>query len=74
MTGDPESAEGMGREGDGRTSPYTSLSDEILQYMALGEVLLLGDFNARTQSLQCDRYDFEDPIQLRTLDEEDTGA
>ena len=47
---------------DGGTSPLTSLSEEIMLYKRLGFVLLVGDFNARTQRKQCDSYDLEDPI------------
>ena len=31
-------------------SPYEPLSDDIIQYSSQGEVFLVGDFNARTQS------------------------
>ena len=31
-------------------SPYACLSEEIMEYSTLGEVFLMGDFNARTRS------------------------
>lgn len=40
----------------------------------MGEVLLMGDFNARTQSRQCEMYDMEDPDMMLAMDIEDTGA
>ena len=41
------------KEEEGWTLPYASLSNEIVQYMMFGEVLFLGDFNARTWSIYC---------------------
>ncbi|MCO5606672.1 hypothetical protein L7F22_060861 [Adiantum nelumboides] len=32
-----------------------------------------GDFNARTQSRQCEMYDFEDPTILQTIEAEEVG-
>eukprot|EP00249_Psilotum_nudum_P009654 c22069_g1_i1 orf=27-1430(-) len=49
-------------------SPYTRLSEDIIQYSSLGEVFLMGDFNGRTQSRQCDTYDMEQPDIMRVLD------
>ena len=34
----------------------------------------MGDFNARTQSRQCETYDFRDPILLNMVSPEDTGS
>ena len=48
------------------TSPYACLSEEIMEYSTLGEVFLMGDFNARTRSEQCEAYDYEDPEALQT--------
>eukprot|EP00250_Pteridium_aquilinum_P022547 c25408_g3_i1 orf=461-1120(-) len=42
-------------------SPYSGLSEDILQFSSLGEVFLLGDFNERTQSTQCEYFNFEQP-------------
>ena len=53
-------------------SPYACLSKEIMEYSTLGEVFLMGDFNARTRSEQCEAYDYEDPEVLHTLHEEAT--
>lgn len=51
-------------------SPYTCLSEGIMEYSTLGEVFLMGDFNARTHNEQCEEYDHEDPEILHTLHEE----
>ena len=53
-------------------SPYACLSEEIIEYSTLGEVFLMGDFNARTRSEQCEAYDLEDPQSLHATQEEDT--
>ncbi|MCO5579937.1 hypothetical protein L7F22_033804 [Adiantum nelumboides] len=54
--------------------PYSRLSEDISHYTSLGEVLLMGDFNGRTQSRQCEIYDMEQPEIMRTLDVEDMGV
>ena len=59
------------RDGEERPSPYTCLSEEIMEYSTLGEVFLMGDFNARTCSDQCETYDIEDPA-LQAIQEEAT--
>ena len=48
-------------------SPYSVLSEDIVHYSTLGEVLLMGDFNARTQNRQCEIYDMEDPEMMLTM-------
>ena len=53
-------------------SPYACLSEDIMEYSTLGEVFLMGDFNAHTRSEQCDAYDHEDLEALHTLHEEAT--
>ena len=35
---------------EGGSSPYGDLSEEIMMYREMGEILLVGDFNAHTQS------------------------
>ena len=55
-------------------SPYSALSEDIIHYSTQGEVLLMGDFNARTQSRQCEIYDMEDPEMMLAMEVEDTGA
>ena len=55
-------------------SPYSVLSEDIAHYSTLGEVLLMGDFNARTQSRQCEIYDMEDPEMMLAMATEDTGT
>ncbi len=62
------SIDGQARVGD---SPYTSLSDDILRYSALGEVFLMGDFNGRTQTRQCELYDMDHPEIMSSLDPEE---
>ena len=57
------------REGEERPSPYTCLSEDIMEYSTLGEVFLMGDFNARTCSEQCETYDTEDPTVLHAIQE-----
>ncbi|MCO5591244.1 hypothetical protein L7F22_045225 [Adiantum nelumboides] len=61
-------------EGPQSQSPFSVLSEDILHYAALGEILLVGDFNARTQSRQCEIYDFEDPTILHTIAAEEWFA
>ncbi|KAH7372891.1 hypothetical protein KP509_17G027200 [Ceratopteris richardii] len=51
-------------------SPYTCLSEEITEYSALGQVLLMGDFNARTSSDECEIFDAEDPQILHPIEDE----
>ncbi|MCO5582227.1 hypothetical protein L7F22_036119 [Adiantum nelumboides] len=48
-------------------SPYTRLSKDILRYSSLGEIFLMGDFNGRIQSRQCDTYDMEHPNIMRVV-------
>lgn len=46
-------------------SPFEDLSEDISDFAHRGEVILLGDFNARTSHRQADILDFmEDPIML----------
>ena len=59
------------REGEERPSPYTCLSEAIMEYSTLGEVFLMGDFNARTCSDQCETYDTEDTT-FHAIEEETT--
>lgn len=59
-------------EGGMGESPYTCLMEGIMEYSTLGEVFLMGDFNARTRGHQCESYDFEDPEILYTIDAADT--
>ncbi|MCO5562396.1 hypothetical protein L7F22_016023 [Adiantum nelumboides] len=54
--------------------PYSRLSEDISHYTSLGEVLLMGDFNGRTQSRQCEIYDMEQLEIMRALDAEDMGV
>ena len=60
-------------EGAQTQSPFSILSEDILHYTALGEILLVGDFNARTQSRQCEIYDWEDPAILQAIEPEEVG-
>ena len=53
-------------------SPFSVLYEDILHYASMEEVLLMGDFNARTQSRQCAIYNFHDPERLHTLQYEET--
>ena len=59
-------------EGGIGESPYTCLMEGIMEYSTLGEVFLMGDFNARTCGHQCETYDFEDPEILHTIEASDT--
>ena len=43
-----------------------------MEYSTLGEVFLMGDFNARTSRHQCETYDFEDPEILHITEASDT--
>lgn len=67
-------------EGEEKTAPtagdppYGVLSEDIIHYSTLGEVLLMGDFNARTQSGQCEIYDMEDPKMMLIMEADDTGT
>ncbi|MCO5554194.1 hypothetical protein L7F22_007721 [Adiantum nelumboides] len=54
--------------------PYSQSSEDISHYTSLGEVLLMGDFNGRTHSRQCEIYDMEQPEIMRALDAEDIGV
>lgn len=49
-------------------------SEEIMHYSTLGEVFLTGDFNAHTQSRQCEVYDYDDMEILHPVDPEEIGA
>lgn len=60
------------KEGEDGESPYTWLTEGIIEYSARGEVFLMGDFNARTCSRQCESYDFEDPEILQITEDADT--
>ncbi|KAH6556711.1 hypothetical protein KP509_1Z160900 [Ceratopteris richardii] len=57
-----------------RDSPYIALSDQILHYSTLGEVFLMGDFNGRTQSRQCESYDMDLPQIMRNSDQEEMST
>jgi len=59
-------------EGEDGESPYTCLTEGIMEYSTRGEVFLMGDFNARTCSRQCESYDFEDPEILQLTEDADT--
>lgn len=37
--------------------PFVDLSESISQFAALGDIIILGDFNARTRELQTPIYD-----------------
>ena len=67
--GGEEGTETATQQGRTAESPYSGLSDDILQFSSLGEVFLVGDFNGRTQSRQCEGFDFEEPEILHTLEE-----
>lgn len=66
--------EGDREDSDTSPSPYLCLSDEIFHYSTLGEVFLMGDFNAHTQSRQCSIYDYHETELLHTLEAEEVGA
>ena len=48
------------------------LSNEIMEYSTLGEVFLLGDFNAQTCNDWCKEHDMEDLVTLHAIQEEAT--
>ena len=45
-------------------SPYEPLSDDIIRYSSQGEVFLVGDFNARTQSRQCTIFQMDRNLEM----------
>ena len=49
-------------------SPYEPLSDDIIQYSSQGEVFLVGDFNARTQSRQCTIFQMDKTLEMVNVD------
>lgn len=53
-------------------SPYMPLYEEIMRYASMGDILLVGDFNARTSQRQSAFYDMEEPI-YRELALEEMG-
>ena len=55
-------------------SPYDCLSDDIIRYSLLGEVFLIGDFNARTQSQQCTLFDIESTQRMVSVDPIENGT
>ena len=55
-------------------SPFTDLSEGIIEYSSRGPVFLMGDFNARTQDHQCALFDFSDPARLPAFTSEETGT
>ena len=50
-------------------SPYTCLTEGIMEYSPRGEVFMMRDFNARTCSRQCETYDFGDPEILHPIED-----
>lgn len=54
-----------------RRSPYTALYSDIMEFSSQGEILLLGDFNARTGSEQAPLLDLTDAILLREIEDLD---
>ena len=48
-------------------SPYKPLLDDIIQYSSQGEVFLIGDFNARTQSRQCTIFQILEMVNVDPL-------
>ncbi|MCO5551960.1 hypothetical protein L7F22_005467 [Adiantum nelumboides] len=70
ISGDTAGDDTEAHERDGETlSPYACLIEGIMSYSSLGKVFLMGDFNGRTQSRQCETYDFEDSELLNPIDE-----
>lgn len=63
-----------GEHTKGGESSFGILSEDILHYSTLGEVFLLGDFNAKTQRRQCATYAMEDPEMMMTMEEDDMGT
>ena len=49
-------------------SPYEPLSDYIIRYYSQGEVFLVGDFNARTQSQQCTIFQMDRHPEMVNID------
>ena len=49
-------------------SPYEPLWDHIIQYSSQGEVFLVGDFNARTQSRQCTIFQMDKNLEMVNVD------
>lgn len=54
--------------------PYHVHSKDIIHYCRVDEVLLMEDFNARTQSIKCEIYGMEDPELMLAMELEDAGA
>jgi len=53
---------------------YHDLYEDITRHLATGEILLLGDFNARTSTLQVPLHDItKDDMQTHELDPEELG-
>ena len=77
---DEDSGDGMEEDGDDEAkgpstqSPYSALSKSIMEYSRLRELLLTGDFNARTRSRQCDTYDTNHPEMMHRIQDEDIGT
>ena len=55
-------------------SPYEPLSDDIIRYSSQGEVFLVGDFNARTQSRQCTVFQMNRNLEMVNVDPLDIGT
>ena len=59
---------------DTGVSPYLDLYSDIVEFFRRGELLLVGDFNARTSTHQTSLLDFHsDPVLLPEMDTEDLG-
>ena len=55
-------------------SPFLDLYSDIVEFSRRREVLLVGDFNARTGAHQTSLLDFHsDPVLLPEMDTEDSG-
>ena len=54
-------------------SPYEPLSDDIIRYSSQGEVFLVGDFNARTQSRQCTIFKMDENRGMTSVDPSEIG-
>ena len=53
-------------------SPYTPLYDDIMRYANMGDIMLMGDFNARTGREQTTLYDMQEAV-YRDVPVEDVG-
>ncbi len=53
-------------------SPYAILDEDIMHYSQLGDILLAGDFNARTESLQASFFETSE-AEMREYDNLDLG-